>query len=178
MNKKAAITDAIFVPVYLLLIAVTILIGAFVWFSFQSGMTQVVSKTPHNVTINTAMSEISVGILSMNYMYPILVIGLLLISLLFAFRTGASVIYAFLSIVLWAFAMLMSAVYSNIWEIFAKTVPSMVVQYNIIAYIMESMKWLVLGWLFLISVIMFTRNKKDEAGMAASEMVYGGAGYG
>jgi hypothetical protein len=40
-------------------------------------------------------------------------------------------------------------------------------------YIMMNMKWFVLAWLFLISVVMFTRNKREEQVLSAAEAMYG-----
>lgn len=168
-----SITDSIFIPIYLLTIAATIFIAVFTWTSFQSIMSDTVSGGPYETLINTSMNQILAGMQSFDYVFPILVIGLLIISLIFAFKTGASIIYATLSLILWGFALMISAILSNIFELFQVNFPTMVTMYPLITYIMLNMKWLVIAWLFLVSIVMFTRNKKEEQAISAAEMVYG-----
>ena len=40
-------------------------------------------------------------------------------------------------------------------------------------FLMTNMKWIVLGWLALISVVMFSRNKNETEAMSSSERVFG-----
>lgn len=176
MNKKGAVTDAIYVPMYLLLVVITTFVALYVWFSFQTNFTVLVNDTPYNVTITTAMNEIQIGLASIDYMFPLLVIGLMLTSLIFAYKTGAGVIYAILSFILWGVALMMSLVFTNIFGQFESTFPSIATFVPIMAFFMNNMKYWVLFWVFLISVVMFTRNKKEEQ-MPASEMVYGSSGW-
>jgi hypothetical protein len=178
MNKKGALTDAIFVPAYLLILVITTFTGLYVWLSFQSGMTVTVSKSPwltpsHNATIINDMASITGAIQGIDYVFPILIVGLLIVSLIFAFRTGASILYGFVSIVLWGFALLMSAVYTNVFETFITAMPQISTQYPIATYLLLNIKWIVMGWLFIISVVMFTRNKREEQNLAAAELAYG-----
>ena len=108
-------------------------------------------------------------------MFPIIVVGLMLVSLIFAFKTGASVMYAVLSLVFWAFAMLMASVFTNIFGAFQDSFPAIATTLPIITFIMNNMKWVVLMWLFLICIVMFTRNKiEDEKISDAERMMYGG----
>ena len=174
MNKKAAITDAVYTPIYLTLIVATIFIGLYVWSAFKTTMTDMVSTTPQNSTVVNAMNTIQTGMSSFDYMFPIMVVGLLIISLIFAYKTGAGVVYAIISLVLWGLAMLISWVLTTVFEQFATSFPTIAASSPIITYIMTNMKWLVLGWLFLISIVMFSRNSTEEKNLAASEMAYGG----
>jgi len=171
-NKKGALTDAIFVPVYLVVLVATLFIGLYVWNSFRTGMTDIVANTPQNSTVVEAMGIIQVGMSSFDYMFPILVVGLLIVSLIFAYKTGAGVIYAVVSIVLWGFAMLISWVLTEVFDNFATSFPTVAADSPIITLIMSNMKWLVLVWLFLISIVMFTRNKQEEQQLAAAESAF------
>ena len=107
-SKRASLKDAIYVPIYLLVIASTIFVAVYVWYSFQTSMTETVNNgvlsgvlsAPSNTTIINAMSDIRGSLQSMDYMFPFIVAGLLMISLIFAFKSGASVLYTFLSIMI------------------------------------------------------------------------------
>jgi hypothetical protein len=178
MNKKGSLTDSIMVPLYLLILAATTFIGVYVWLAFQNGMTLTLNNSPwlsvtNNQTITNSMTGITVALRGIDYMFPLLVIGLLIVSLIFAFKTGASVVYAFVSIILWGLALLLAAVYSNIFETFVTAMPTIAVQYPIMVYLLSNIKWIVLIWLFLISVIMFTRTKREDQSLAAAETVFG-----
>lgn len=174
MNKKGAITDTIFVPIFLLILVITTFVGLYVWISFQAAMTTTVANTAANATVVNAMNDIRTGLNTFDYVFPILFVGLLLMSLIFAFKTGSSVIYAFLSLILWGFALLMSAVITNIFSTFLAGFPAEIsTQYSIMTYMLLNIKWIVLAWLFLISAIMFTRTKREDQNLAASEMAFG-----
>ena len=98
----------------------------------------------------------------------------MLVSLILAFKTGAGIIYAFLSLIAWAFALLMSAVYTNVFELFEVNFPIVATNYPILVFIMANMKWIVLAWVFLLSLVMFTRNKnEDKAFTGGMEQIYG-----
>lgn len=177
LNKKASLTDAIYIPAYLVILVATIFIGLYVWSSFKSTMTDMVSTTPQNTTVINAMTSIQVAMSSFDFMFPIIVVGLLLVSLIFAYKTGAGVIYAVVSIILWGVALLMSWVFTNVFDQFALSFPTIALQSPIITFTMTNMKWLVLGWLFLISVVMFSRNSAEEKNLAAAETAFMRSGY-
>ena len=157
-----SLIDSIMVPRYLLIVAITTIIAIFVWFSFQTQMAIVVSGTTSNSTVVTVMNELRTTYISIDYMFPFLVLGLLIVSLIFAFKSGASVLYSFISLIFWGFALLLSAVFSNIFELFADSFPTVIVETPIINYIFMNLKWLVLVWAFLISIVMFTRTSNEE----------------
>lgn len=161
-NKKGAVTDTIFVPVFILVSLLTMIIMLYVWFEFQDTMTIAVADSPGNTTVINAMNELRATYVSFDYMIPLLVGGLLIISLILAFRTGASVVYAFVSLFLWGVALLMSAVYTNIYLEFKTTFPTVIAETPILDFVLINMKWIVLAWLILISIIMFTRSKREE----------------
>jgi len=180
-SKRASLKDAIYVPIYLLVIASTIFVAVYVWYSFQTSMTETVNNgvlsgvlsAPSNTTIINAMSDIRGSLQSMDYMFPFIVAGLLMISLIFAFKSGASVLYTFLSIIFWALALLISAILTNIFGQFQMSFPTIATDYPIIVYLMNNMKWIVLAWLALISIVMFTRNKEDDSRIKSMETMYG-----
>jgi hypothetical protein len=165
--------DSIYIPIYILTVAITIFIGFFVWISFQGNMAIMVAGGPYETLINNSMNQIQAGLDSFDYVFPFLIIGLLVVSLIFAFRTGSNIVYAFFAIILWGLALLISAILANIWDSFLPSFPTIAANFPIITYIMLNIKWLVLGWLFLLSAVMFTRNQKEDRGISAAEMAYG-----
>lgn len=175
-DKKGAVTDTIYVPMYLVGIAITIFIGLYIWGAFRTSFADLVAPTPYNSTIVQVMNNIQVSMASFDFMFPLLVIGLLIISLIFAYKTGASVIYTILSFILWGLAMMMSIIFTNIFGEFESAFPSVSTTLSIIPLIMNNMKWIVLFWVFLISVVMFTRNKREEQQISATEAAFGSGG--
>lgn len=177
--KKASLTDAIYGPVKLLGLAIAIFIGIYIWFSFTNVFSVMPINTPYgnntfyNQSINNAINNVSVGLTGIDYVFPFVVMALLFVSLIFAFKTGAPVIYAVLSLVFWFLAMLLSALFANIFINFAASFPTISTQLPIITYIMTNIKWVVLFWLFLITIVMFTRPKKEQEMVSAQEAVFG-----
>jgi hypothetical protein len=45
--------------------------------------------------------------------------------------------------------------------------------FSISNYLMLNMKWIVLGWLAIITIVIFSRNKQETQNIASSEMVFG-----
>jgi hypothetical protein len=166
LNKKGSLMDAITVPAFILLTSLTVIISIFVWVSFQDNFTEIAQESPGNETIINTMESITKSIYYLDYMIPLLVGGLLVVSLVFAFRTGASVVYFYLSIILWAIAMIMSEVFSEVFKTFEISFPNVASSLPILVYIMHNMRWVVLSWLALISFVMFTRTKKEDESLA------------
>jgi len=161
-NKKGTISDPIGMGMYILVAAITIFIGFFLWTGFSDTMLTASSGSAGEEVINSTISSLTASYASIDYMIPLLVAGFMIISLVLAFKTGANIIYAFASLIMWGFAILMSLVYSDIFELFEASFPTTAAQYPILSFIMINMKWIVLSWLFLISIVMFTRNKRED----------------
>ena len=166
-NKKGSLIDAIMMPAMIMVIGMTTLLDMYIWVNFQDTMAEVVAEKSYNATMVKAMDEIKSSYATIDYMFPVIVGGLLLISLLFAYKSGAGVVYIFVSLFLWIFALLMSAVYNNIFEKFAESFTSVSGDFGVLMYVNMNLKWLVLLWLVLISLVMFTRNKSDENNIVA-----------
>lgn len=161
-NKKASIPDAIYVPAFILFLACTIIICLYIWSTFQENFTIIAQKSTQNDTIIRVMNELTASYSYIDYMIPLLVGGLLIVSLIMAFKTGASIVYAFISVILWCLALLFSAVFTNVFEQFESSFTSIASKITILSFIMHNLKWIVLAWLVLISIIIFTRTKKEE----------------
>jgi hypothetical protein len=169
------ILDAIYGPVTILKIVIVMFIGFFIWNTFigtfESSLLPNVD-IQYQDEINNTISDITIGLNTMDYSMPFIVVGLLIISLIFAFRTGASVVYAILSIVIWILALILSAVFTNVYIQFNEQI-NMSGFFSISNYLMLNMKWIVLGWLAIITIVIFSRNKQETQNIASSEMVFG-----
>lgn len=169
-------TDVIFGSAKILVIIVTFFVAVFIWTSFNSVVTTHLTPTLTNESqakMNSTTSNITVGINTIDYMMPIIVFGLLIVSLIFAFKSGANVVYAVLSIVMWIFALILSAILTNTYLQVDSTLnlgSTMVIS----DFIMTNLKWIVLGWSALLGIVMFSRNKQEANDYAASERVFGG----
>jgi len=173
-NKKGSLTDVIFGPASILAIILTFFIAVYVWDSFNTTFQATMVSNLNNETqilMNQSISNISIGLNTIDYIMPIIVAGLLLVSLIFAFKTGASVIYAILSIILWVLALIMSAIFTNIYLQVDESL-GMGTTFIISNFLMTNMKWIVLGWLALISIVIFSRNKSETEAISSSERVF------
>jgi hypothetical protein len=177
-NKKGSIMDPIQVGGLFLIIAVTLITSLYFWGTFTNVMAGAVADHSSNATIVATMNALTASYNTLDYMIPLLVGGLLIISLVFAFKTGSSVLYAYLSIVVWAFALLISAVFTNVFETFSTTFPTITAGLPILTFVMENIKWLILAWCFLITAVMFSRNKKEEEDIRSQYANMGGGYYG
>lgn len=173
MNKRASLMDSVLVPIYLLIVGVTIVVALYVWSTFSTNFLIATADAPGASIIAQAVSDIQVSLQGYDYMFPFIIGGLLLASIIFAYKTGANVLYAAASLILWAFAMLLSVIITNVFGEFETVFPTVAASIPIIAYSMDNMRWIVLAWLALISLVMFTRDKKDDRQLAAMESVYG-----
>ena len=175
VSKRGSLYDSIAVPIYLLLIACTIFIAYYVWVTF-AGNFQSISDTvilPDGGNLTEVVDDITISIGYLDYMYPLLVLGLLIVSLIFAFKTGSSVIYSYVSIVMWVLALMISVILSNTFELFETNFTSIGGSFLVISFVMGNMKWICLIWAFLISLVMFTRDQKETQQLAAAERVFG-----
>jgi hypothetical protein len=104
-------------------------------------------------------------------MIPFVVGGLLIASTVMAFRRGASVLYIGLALIFWVLALLLSSVFSDIFTQFSSSsiFSTTILSFPILSWVMANMQWIVLGWLFVISVVMFSRNKREEQQLASAE---------
>jgi len=78
-----------------------------------------------------------------------------------------------LSLILWVLALIMSAIFTNTYLQVDETL-NLGTTLIISDFLMTNLKWIVLGWLILISIVMFSRNKQEQEMMSSSEKVFGG----
>ena len=174
MNKKGSLADVIYGPAKILAIIITFFICFYIWYSFTTTFDNTLYSTLSDsgkLAINETVSNVSIGLNTIDYMMPLIVVGLLLVSLIFAFKTGASVIYAILSLILWVLALIMSAIFTNTYLQVDQTL-NLGTTLIISDFLMTNLKWIVLGWLALLSIVIFSRNKQEQEMLSSSEAVF------
>jgi hypothetical protein len=162
VNKRGSLADVIFGSAWLLKIAMTILICLFVWVSFNTVMTGTIVGLPVESELNAVMTTLTNAYFSMDYVFPFIVGGLLLVSSILAYKTGANYILAFFSIILWCIALLLSALFVNIYITASAQFPTIYADLPIMDVIMTNLHWIVLFWLAILSILLFRKNNAEE----------------
>lgn len=175
LNKRGSLFDSIAIPIGILGVAMTIFLAYYVWITFATNFTGISDTIilPDGQNLTAITAEITTSISYLDYMFPFLVLGLLIASLIFAFKTGANVIYSYVSIFMWVLALILSVVFETIFEAFAANFTSIGGTFVIVSFVMTNIKWLVLSWAFIISLIMFTRTQADDQRIASAERAFG-----
>jgi len=163
-NKKGSLADTIFGGAFLLKTAVVILLMVFIWISFQSLMADTVAGTASESTLDSVMSTLTNAYYSMDYLFPLIVGGLLLVSTLFAFKTGANIIYGIISFILWIIAMVLSVVFVNVYIAVSSEFPTIYAAMPVMDFIMSNLHLVTLGWLAIVTIAMFRKNNAEDNG--------------
>ncbi|MCK9430227.1 MAG: hypothetical protein M0R17_09510 [Candidatus Omnitrophica bacterium] len=172
-NKRGSLVDPIFSSAYILKIVIVILIALVIWTEFSNVMSTIISGTSSESVLTPVISMLTNAYLSMDYMFPILVGGLIIVSTIFAFKTGANIAWGILSIILWALAWLLATVFTNVYISITNEFPLIYVQFPIMDAIMMNMRWVVLAWIAVISAVMFRKNNQEDEYSEAQRRAYG-----
>ena len=172
MNKKGSIPDVIFGGAYLLKVAITIIICIFIWVAFQSLMADAVAGKASESVITNVMSTLTSAYYSMDYLFPFIVGGLLLISTIFAYKTGSNFLLGAISFLFWVIAVILSALFVNVYLTVTDEFPTIYASFPIMDIIMSNLHFFTLGWLAIITLVMFRKNNKEDTSMDAR--FYGG----
>lgn len=163
MNKKGSLADPIFSSAYILKSVITIFIAIIVWTSFSQLMASLISGEPTETILTPIINSLTNAYLSMDYVFPFLVGALIVVSTIFAFKSGANILWGILSILFWALAWLMATVFTNVYITVTNEFPTISVQFPIMDAIMMNMRWVALFWVAIISIVMFRKtNAEDE----------------
>ena len=173
-NKRGSVLDPIFSSAYVLKIAVTILIMLFVWVSFQAGMEDVIAGEHVEGVLQPVMDLLRSAYFSMDYVFPMLVGGLMILSLVFAFKTGANIIWGIFSIIVWFVSLIISALFVNVYITVSNEFPAIYTEMPIMDIIMSNLHWIVLMWLAVICFVMFRKNNLEDDATKMQRGFYGG----
>jgi len=172
-DKKGSIVDPIFSSAYILYIVVTILICLFVWVQFQGIMEDTIAGTDVESILDPVMEQLEDSYFAMDYMFPFLVGGLMLISLIFAFKTGSNIVWGILSIVFWGIAILMATLFTNVYLAVSDEFPTIYAAMPIMDIIMVNLRWVALFWIAIISAVMFRKTNAEDAISQSQGRFYG-----
>lgn len=172
-NKKGSLLDPIFSGAYILKVSVTILICLFVWISFQSLMEIQIIGTPSESTLTNVLNNLETTYFSMDYLFPFFVGGLLIVSTIFAYKTGSNILWGMFSIIFWGIALLMSALFVNVYLAVSDQFPLIYAEMPVMDIIMSNLHWFTLFWLVIISAVMFRKNNVEDESSEISKRAYG-----
>jgi len=162
-NKKGSIQDVIFGGSYLLKVSITIVICVFVWLAFKELMTDVIIGSSSEGIITSVMNSLSAAYYSMDYMLPFIIGGLLLVSTVFAYKTGSSIIMGIFSFIFWIIAIVMSVLFVNVYLSVTDQFPNIYTSFPVMDIIMSNLHFFTLGWLAIITLVMFRKDSKESA---------------
>lgn len=161
-NKKGSIPDVIFGGAYLLKVAITIIVCVFVWLAFQSLMSDVVAGSASSSLIESVMATLTSAYDSMDFLFPFIVGGLLLVSTIFAYKTGSNVLLAIISFILWIISVILSVLFVNVYLAVSGEFPTIYAAFPVMDIIMSNLHFFTLGWLAIITLVMFRKNNKED----------------
>ena len=171
-NRIGSVADPITTGAILLAVAITIIIGYVVWDGFATNFATVGNVTSHNQTIIDSVDAITEYYSWFDYAIPMLVGAFMLLSLVAAYRTGTSAIFAPISLLLWAIAMIMAWVYHETYDQFILEFTDASSIFIVLGWVMNNIIWITLIWIFLIAVVMFTRNKSEDDALRSGQASY------
>jgi hypothetical protein len=164
MNKKGSLVDPIFSGAYILKVAITILICLFVWASFQVLMTDTIQGHSSETVLTQVMGTLRSAYFGMDYLFPLVVGGLLIVSTIFAYKTGSNSVWGMFALLLWAVALLMATMFVNVYLAVSSQFPEIYSGMPVMDVIMRNLVWFTLFWISIISAVMFRKNNaEDEA---------------
>ena len=123
-NKKAQETfgaeQMFFVLAFLFAAAITIVILYFAWSQMsdplETAINTAIPAGESSFNITTMNSAVDGGIFLFDVMFPFLILGLIIMSLVFAFLSNGNPVFIFLSIFILIIAILLGVVFSNIYQ--------------------------------------------------------------
>jgi len=158
-----SVIDPIKTGGYFLVLVLTAIIALFIWVQFQATMTDTLDGDPFYTQITDIMNELRTSYFYMDYLIPILIGGLMIISFVFAYRAGASIVLAVMSFVVWGIGILISSVYTNVYLTYTATFPSIITDVPMMDFIMTNFKWFMLFWLAIITLLTFRKTTGEES---------------
>lgn len=173
IGKKGSLLDPIFSGAYVLKVAITILICLFVWVAFRDLMTSTIVGKSSETLLGSVMSNLSSAYFGMDYLFPLIVGGLLIVSTIFAFKTGSNIIWGAFAIIFWAIALLMSALFVNVYLAVSDQFPLIYAEMPVMDIIMSNLHWFTLFWLAIISAVMFRKSNVEDESSEITRRAYG-----
>jgi len=163
MNKKGGLPDVIFGGAEFLKIAITIIICIFVWVSFTALMSDTIQGSPDESIIDSVMDGLTAAYYSMDYLFPLVVLGFLIVSTIFAFKTGSNIVLGVISFLMWVIAVILSSLFVNVYLTVTDQFPTIYAAFPIMDIIMSNLHFFTLGWIAIITLVMFRKNNQEDS---------------
>jgi len=135
-------------------------------------MTDQIAGTTSETVLTSVMATLTSAYFSMDYLFPFIVGGLLIISTVFAYKTGSNILLGAISFVLWIVTVILSAVFVNVYLTITEEFPTIYAAFPIMDIIMSNLHFFSLGWLAIITLVMFRKNNKEDTS-SMDERFYG-----
>jgi hypothetical protein len=172
-NKKGSILDPILSSAYILKIAITIIIALIIWAGFNSTMTEILAGTDSEEVLSPVLATLTGAYGTFDYMFPVIVGGLMIISLIFAYKTGANYVLGIISFLFWIITVLLSTVFTNVYIAVTNEFPNVIIENPIMDAIMMNIRWVALAWIAAISAVMFRKDSKEDESSQLNGRAYG-----
>lgn len=167
-DKRGSLQDVIFGGAYMLKIAVTIVICIFIWLAFQTAMNASISGSSSESLIISVMNTLTNAYYSMDYLFPFVIGGLLIISTIFAYKTGSNIMLGIISFIFWIIAAVLSILFVNVYLTVTNEFPTIYAAFPIMDTIMSNLHFFTLGWLAIVTLVMFRKNNREDTSSVSS----------
>lgn len=172
-DKRGSIMDPILSGAFIVKTTIVIYVALIVWFGFAGVMEEIITGTPSESVLDPVITSLSSAYLSFDYVFPFLVGGLMIISLIFAFKTGTSYVWGIISLIFWGLSVLFATVFTNVYLMVSNQFPELYVQMPIMDIIMINLRWLSLAWIAAISAVMFRKDNREDEASETARRFYG-----
>ena len=165
--------DPILSGAFIVKTTIVIYIALVVWVGFSDVMQEIIAGTPSESVLDPVITALSTAYFSLDYVFPFLVGGLMIISLIFAFKTGTNYVWGILSLIFWGLSVLFATVFTNVYLMVSNQFPTLYAQMPIMDIIMINLRWLSLAWIAAISAVMFRKDNKEDEASETARRFYG-----
>jgi hypothetical protein len=172
-DKRGSLLDPILSGAYILKTVIVIFICLVIWTGFADVMTEVITGTASESVLDPIITSLTTVYYSFDYMFPFFVGALIVISTIFAFKTGANYAWGIVSIFFWALSVLFGTVFTNTYIMISSEFPNIYANMPIMDAIMLYMKWIALVWIAVISAVMFRKDNREDEASELSRRAYG-----
>lgn len=173
-DKRGSVVDPIYSSAYLLVLVFTIIIALYIWFQFQSTFALTIAGEDIEPFLTNIMNDLRSIYVSMDYVIPILVGGMMLVSFILAYKSGANIIMIAFSLIIWGIGMLLAAVFTNVYLSFTESFPTVYTEVPIMHLLMTNLKWVMLFWFAIITVLTFRKNNAEDDADISQRRYYSG----
>ena len=129
LNKKGFMDMEAFFYIIAFLFATVIFIVLlfYIWGqvspNLETGINDAIPDGSATYNISTTNDQVNTGVTIFNVMFPLLIIGLLIFTLIMAFNTNSGIMFFFISVGIMVVVIILGVVFSNIYQNLTTTTP-------------------------------------------------------